>query len=215
MSDLRYDLLICILIGLGISFIPVKLLETVLPQVYEKHLEKHTVSEGDIGGVAPKDAFKAQNINDLLSHDTFTVVSPGMEYRNTGMGFYGDYCMYMLTLPSKETVAALINEDSVQRTDDDIFKGDSILPLGKIVYEDLSANPTFLNQIEAAEKLSRTDFYVDMRGNGWHYGQEDFFEFPILIARFLTIVISFPILHTIGSKIGIFPYFFEPKNKED
>lgn len=210
---LRYDLLICILIGLGLSFIPVKILEAVLPQAYEKHIEKHTVSEGDIGGVAPKDTFKAQNINDLLSHDTFTVVSPGMEYRNIGMGYYGDYCMYMLTLPSKETIAAIINESSVQRTDDDIFMGDSILPVGKIIYEDLSAHPTFLGQIEAVQKLSRTDFYVDMLGTGGYYDQEDFFELPILVARFLTIVISFPILHTIGSKIGIFPYFFEPKNK--
>lgn len=211
--SLRYDILLCLLIGIGLSFIPVKIIEAMLPKAYETYSKEHTVSEGTIGGIAPEDTFKAQNIEDLLSHDTFTVVSPGMEYRNKGLGYYGNYSMYMLTLPSQETVAAIINEESVKRSED-IFIGDSILPVGKIVYEDLSQNQTFLHQIEAAEKLSRTDFYVDMLGNGGKLGQDDFNEIPILLARYLTVIISFPILHMIGSRIGIFPYFFEPKNKK-
>ncbi len=31
--------------------------------------------------------FRAENINDLLSHDTFTVVSEGIKYQNEGGDF--------------------------------------------------------------------------------------------------------------------------------
>ena len=77
-----------------------KIAEKVLPQKYEEYSKEHTVEEGDIGGVAKEDVFKAQSIEDLLSHDTFTVVSPGIEYRNRGGGFYNDGYMDALTLPN-------------------------------------------------------------------------------------------------------------------
>ena len=86
---------------------------------------------------------------------------------------------------------------------------------GKIVYEDLTQNPTFLSQIQYSEKLTRTDIYIDMLGNGGKLSQEDYTEAPTLILQLGTIIIAFPILHYIGSKIGIFPYFFEPKEKKN
>lgn len=212
-THLRYDILLCLLIGLMLSYIPVRIIEAILPGVYESYVEKHTVAEGDIGGIAGENISRARRIKDLLDHDTFTVVSPGTEYKNKGAGYYKNHYMYMLTLPSGETVAAIINEESVQRTEDDFFSEDSILPVGCIVYEDLTQNQTFLNQIESNENLSRTDFYIDMMGNGGKVSQQDYYDFPIDLARAITIVISFPILHMLGSRIGIFPYFFEPKNK--
>lgn len=212
-THLRYDILLCLLIGLMLSYIPVRIIEAILPGVYESYVEKHTVAEGDIGGIAGENISRARRIKDLLDHDTFTVVSPGTEYKNKGAGYYKNHYMQMLTLPSGETVAAIINEESVQRTEDDFFSEDSILPVGCIVYEDLTQNQTFLNQIEYNENLSRTDFYIDMMGNGGKVSQQDYYDFPIDLARAITIIISFPILHMLGSRIGIFPYFFEPKNK--
>ena len=122
--------------------------------------------------------------------------------------------MQALTLPSGEKIAAIINNDSVQKTGETIYDGDSILPVGKIVYEDLSKDEYFINQIEYKEKLSRTDFYIDMLGEGGKVSQEDYTEAPTIIIQIVTVLIAFPIFHAIGSKIGIFPYFFPPKEKK-
>ena len=127
----------------------------------------------------------------------------GIEYRNKGGGYYNNYYMHALTLPSGERVAAVINSDSVQSMG------------GKIVYEDLTQNEYFIGQIEYSEDLTRTDFYIDMIGTGGRLSQEDYSELPTLLAQFLTVIIAFPILHALGSKFGLFPYFFEPKEKED
>lgn len=211
---LRYDIWICLLIAFLISLGTVKITEQILPQKYETYVKEHTVADGDIGGKADESVYRAQNVEDLLSHETFTVVSPGIEYRNHGSGYYGSYYMQALTLPSGERVAACINNDSVQQTGETIFDGDNILPVGKIVYEDLTQNQTFLDQIQFKEDLSRTDFYVDMTGNGGIMSEENYAEAPKLMVQVLTVIIAFPILHMIGSKIGIFPTFFTIKKKE-
>lgn len=212
--SLRFDIWLCLALSVLLSFIPVKIAEKVLPKQYEKYVEDHTVEMGAIGGIADENVYRVQNIDELLTHDTFTVISPGIEYRNHGAGYYGKYYMQALTLPSGEKIAAIINNDSVQKTGETIYDGDSILPVGKIVYEDLSKDEYFINQIEYKEKLSRTDFYIDMLGEGGKVSQEDYTEAPIIIIQIVTVLIAFPIFHAIGSKIGIFPYFFPPKEKK-
>ena len=211
---LRFDIWLCLALSVLLSFIPVKIAEKMLPKQYEKYVEEYTVENGAIGGIADENVHRAQNIEELLSHDTFTVISPGIEYRNRGSGYHGKYYMQALTLPSGEKIAAIINNDSVQKTGETIYDGDSILPVGKIVYEDLSKDEYFINQIEYKEKLSRTDFYIDMLGEGGKVSQEDYTEAPIIIIQIVTVLIAFPIFHAIGSKIGIFPYFFPPKEKK-
>lgn len=206
---------ITLLLAYVISLIPVAIIKKSLPEKYEDYKNEHTVSDGDIGGIAGEDVFRAQSIEDLLSHDTFTVISPGIEYRNKGAGYYGNYYMQVLTLPSGERVAAIYNTESVQKVGDSIYSGDSILPVGKIVYEDLTQNETFINQIEYKEKLSRTDFYVDMMGTGGKVSESDFGEAKTLPVQMITVVVAFPIIHALGSKIGVFPYFFAPKKKKE
>lgn len=159
--------------------------------------------------------FRAQNIEDLLSHDTFTIVSPGIEYRNRGAGYYNNSYMYAVKLPSGEIIAARINMESVKRTGEDIYSGDSILPVGKIVYEDLNSSETFISQIEYKEKLSRKDFYIDMLGNGGKVSEENYTENSNTVIQIVTIIIAFPILHALGARIGIFPYFWAPKKKKN
>ena len=120
--------------------------------------------------------------------------------------------LYALTLPSGELVAARINSDSVVKEGDSIYSGNNILPVGKIVMANLTEDEYFINQIEYKEKLSRTDFYIDMVGEAEIVNSETFIDTPIILMQLVTILITFPIFHTIGSKLGIFPYFFEPRS---
>lgn len=211
---LRYDVWIClalsVLIGLGAA----KAAEKILPNLYQSYTEEHTVSDGEIGGIADESVYQAQSVDDLLSHDTFTIVSPGIEYCNRGAGYYGSHYMYAVTLPSGEKIAACINGDSVQRTGETIYDGDSILPVGQIVYEDLTSSENFLSQIEHSEPLSRTDFYIDMLGNGGKLSEEDYTRLPLTLIQLACVAVFFPIFHTIGSKLGLFPCFFTRKKKK-
>ena len=86
---------------------------------------------------------------------------------------------------------------------------------GKIVYEDLTQDTYFINQIEYSEELTRKDFYIDMLGEGGKLSEEDYTEAPILFSQLITVIIAFPILHALGSRFGIFPYFFPPKEIKD
>ncbi len=212
---LRFDIWLCLLVSVLLSMIPAKILENTMPKSYENYVEEHEVSDGEIGGIAGEDVFRAQNVEDLLSHDTFTIVSPGIEYRNKGAGYYSNFYMYAVTLPSGERVAARVNGDKVQKTGETIYDGDSILPVGKVVYEDLTQDTYFLNQIEYKEELSRKDFFVDMVGEGGVFNQQDYTELPIIFAQLITIFVTFPIAHYLGSKFGIFPYFFPPREKKE
>ena len=128
---LRFDIWLCLLMGFLLSFIPVKILENTLPKKYEEYVEEHSTEDGEIGGKAGENVFRAQNVEDLLSHDTFTVISPGIEYKNKGAGFYKNFYLYALTLPSGEIVSARINGENVQKTGESIYSGDSILPVRK------------------------------------------------------------------------------------
>lgn len=163
--------------------------------------------------MAGDDVFRAQSVEDLLRHDTFTVVSPGIEYRNRGAGYYGNWYMQALTLPSGELVAAVYNLDSVQ-IEGSYYTGEATLPVGRVVFEDLTENETFLHQIEFKEPLSRRDFYVDMMGTGGKVSQEDYGKPIVLSVQLVVTILFFPIFHALGATIGIFPYFFPPKNKK-
>lgn len=211
---LRFDIWLCLLFSVLLAMGAEKIANKFLVQKYEVHKEEHKVGMGEIGGKATEEVFRAQNIEDLLSHDTFTVISPGIEYRNKGAGYYKGMYLYALTLPSGEKVAARINNESVESDGDSIFSGNSTLPVGRIIKEDLSKDTYFIEQIEHKESLTRKDFYIDMVGKAEIASEESFIEGPIILIQLLTVLFTFPIFHTIGSKIGIFPYFFAPKNKK-
>lgn len=98
---------------------------------------------------------------------------------------------------------------------DDYYTTDKRLPLGRVVYEDLTSSETFLDQIQHSEPLSRTDFYVDMVGDTAVLNEEQATETPVLMVQLATIVVVMPLLHMLGSKLGIFPaYFVRKKNKK-
>lgn len=207
--DIWLSLLLAYLVGMGAAGIANK----ILPEKYEEHKQERQVDSGEVGGVADESVFRAQNIEDLLSHDIFTVISPGIEYKNKGGGFYHGYTMEALTLPSGELVAARINGDSVTHDGESIYDGDSTLPVGRVVKADLSDDKYFLEQIEYSAPLDRKDFYIDMVGEAEIQSEESFIETKVLIAQLLAIFLTFPIFHALGARIGIFPYFFAPKKK--
>lgn len=87
--------------------------------------------------------------------------------------------------------------------------------MGRVVFEDLSENETFMHQIEYKEPLSRHDFYVDMMGSGGKLSQEDYGQPVVLTVQLVVILLFFPIFHALGATFGIFPYFFPPKKKQE
>lgn len=212
---LRFDLWLCLLISFIISYIPTNIVKNIYVKNYDSYAEKHNVNENDIGGLASEEIKRVSSVEEILQNEKFTVVSSGIKYMNEGAGYHNNYYMYALTLPSGERIAALINMESVQNTGETIYDGDSIMPVGKIVYDDLSKDSNFLEQIEHSKKLSRYDFYIDMLGNGGKQNIEDYVEIPIIITRILSIIVCFILFHMLGSKIGIFPYFIEPKEKKN
>ncbi len=212
----RFDIWICLALGFLASLGVEAFITNLRTSQYEDHKAEHTVMGGEIGGPATFDTFRAESIKDLEEHETFTVISPGIEYRNRGAGYYNGMYLYALTLPSGEIVAARINTDNVAKVnpDDDYYTGDTILPIGQLITADLEDHETFLHQIEFKEPLSRHDFYIDMVGAGAIENPEDFIKAPALLAQLLTIAIVFAILHSIGSKIGLFPAFYTKKKSE-
>ena len=212
---LSFDAWLCLLLSMALAMGTGKLTELIVAPIYQQHLEDHRPVDGEIGGQAGEEVFRARSVEDLLSHDTFTVLSPGIQYRNRGSGYYDGRYFQALTLPSGELVAAWINGESVQEVGGtDYFSSDKILPVGRVIYEDLTKNETFLSQIEYSEPLSRRDFYVDMVGETAVLNEEQAFETPKLIVQLLTVVVTFPLFHMLGSKLGLFEAYFSFKKKK-
>lgn len=211
---LRFDIWLCLLIAYLAATGVGKIIDYMSPNDYQKYEEKHQVEEGKIGGKADKNVYKAKSVKDLLSHDTFTIVSKGIKFQNEGAGYYDGKYLYNVELSSGERVAAYINGDSVQRTGEDIYSGDSILPVGCIKYADLTESEDFLNQIEHGYQLTRKDFYIDMVGEAERMSEEDYDIFNKAIPQCIVGIIVFGICHTLGSQFGIFPAFFSFKKKK-
>lgn len=210
---LRFDIWLCMLLAYGFSLGTSKLTTMLLPPAYESYVEEHTVADGEIGGKAGVDIPRIQSVEELLKEERFTIVSPGIEYRNRGAGYHDGVYTYAVTLPSGEVIAAVINMENVQQ-EGDYYTSDHTLPVGQVVYDDLSKDEYFMKQIQYGGELSRTDFYVDMRGNGGTVSQEDYTGHYAGIVQVATIFISFPLFHSFGAHLGIFPFFITPKRKE-
>ena len=210
---LRFDIWLCMLLAYGLSLGTSKLTTMLLPPAYESYVEEHTVADGEIGGKARADIPRIQSVEELLKEERFTIVSPGIEYRNRGAGYHNGVYTYAVTLPSGEVIAAVINMENVQQ-EGDYYTSDHTLPVGQVVYDDLSKEEYLKKQIQYGGELSRTDFYVDMRGNGGTVSQEDYTGHYAGIVQVATIFISFPLFHSFGAHLGIFPFFITPKRKE-
>lgn len=211
---LRFDIWFCLLLSYLVAMGVGKSMDVLMPNAYEKYEQEHIVASGEIGGIALDDVFRVQNVDDILSHDQFTIISPGITYRNEGAGYFDGKYLYNVVLPSGQRVAAYINMDSVQQTGEDIYSGDSILPVGCVVKANLKEEENFMEQIEYGYPLSRTDFYIDMVGKGAKMNEETYSETSKIIPQLVSGFITFACVHALGSKFGIFPAFFSFKKKQ-
>ena len=208
----RFDMLICFLLAALMVFGTGKILPGFYSALYDRYLEAHTVTDGDIGGIAGDDVYRAQNVEELLSHDTFTVKVGESSVRIADTWYFGDIYLLNLELPSGERVAACINSDAMQEnSEDDSY----IMPVGKVVEADLSSDAEFLSRIERTYELSRTDFYLDMNGKrgSVFVSAETYDEKYTLYIEAAVAVISFFLFHVIGCKLGVFPPFIPRKKK--
>lgn len=212
---LPFDIWVCLALGCLVALGTGKIAENVTKVGYDAVAEARAPVDGEIGGRAGEEAFRAQSVEDLLSHETFTVVSHGIEYRNRGAGYYDGCYFQALTLPSGELVAAWINEESVEQLGEDYYTSDKVLPLGRVVHEDLTENKTFLEQIEYSEPLSRHDFYVDMVGETAIANEEETLDTAKVVTQVVTVLIVLPLTHMLGSKLGLWGYYFPPKKKKE
>lgn len=217
---MRLDIWLCLLLAYLAALGTGKLTVLLTATTYDSYVEAHTIQDGQVGGRAGPEVPRAQSVEDLLSLDTFTVESPGIEYRNRGAGYGDEGYFYMLTLPSGELVAALINEDAVQtdgfRDEDWInyYQGTTVLPVGRVVWKDLRADTRLIGQIEYSEPLTRTDFYLDMCNGGGTASKEHYSTRYEAMVQVLTVFLLFPLLHYAGSHLGVLPYLIPPRKKE-
>ena len=213
---LPFDVWACLGLSLLIAWGTGAIAQRVAEARYQVHVEAHAPVAGEVGGTAGPEVVRVQSVEEMLGQDLFTVVSPGIEYRNRGGGYYkGRYC-HAVTLPSGERVAAWVNGDSVQEEGGhDYYSSDKVLPVGRVVYEDLEADPTCLGQIEFKEPLSRHDLYIDMVGETAIASEEQVTDLSKTVTQVITVVVCFPLLHAAGSKLGLWGYYFAPKKEQE
>lgn len=216
MYRIRYDFLICLFLTCLVTWGAGKAARPLVMSTYDSYIKEKTVPDGDIGGRAGEDVFRAESVEDILSHGRFTFET---EYRNIfgrGGGRYGKVYLHSFMLPSGEMIAAAVNRDSVKELDDKAgYNGKCRLPVGKVVYENLEQDDVFIQQIEYNDALDRRDFYIDMLGEGGNVSKDMYPEPYVSAIQLFTAIIGFPFFHTIGSKIGLFPYLFPPKDLKE
>ena len=206
---LPVDAAICLGIAALISIPVGHFTNTLISDSFDTKKEALAPEAGNIGGLATDDVFRAESVDDMLSHDTFTVECLYRDAYGSANGYHDGMSLNRLTLSSGESVAYRANTENVVHTGGDSFSSDTIvLPVGKVVYEDLSKDTAFLSQIEYREPLSRTDFYVDMAGSAFMESKDQTVNVSSLWAQIITVVILYPIFHAIGSKIGLWESYF-------
>lgn len=211
-----FDMWACLALAVLLAWGTGTVAEKLAEKGYEVHAQAHAPVAGEIGGPAGEDVFRCGSVAELLEHDTaLTVVSPGIEYRNRGGGYYGGRYFHSLTLPSGERVAAWVNAEGIQEVGGyDYYSSDKILPLGRLVYEDLEKDASFLGQIEYKEPLSRHDFYIDMVGGTAVADRGQVLDVSKLMTQLATVAVCYPLLHAAGSKLGLWRSYFPPKKRE-
>lgn len=209
---IRYDVFFCLLIAFGAAYLAGMVVDKITARTYETYLESKEVADGEVGGVATDDIYRVTCVDDIRTHDLFTLETEGITYRNEGQAYFGSIYCYNVELPSGERVAMCINNKKVV-SEGDYYTGINTLPVGRLVEADLSEDETFMEQMnyKGEMPLSATDFYVDMVGEGSHVGEKTYKEGYRNWAQIIVGFLVFALVHNLGARIGIFPYFFASK----
>lgn len=211
---IRFDVLICIILSALVVLGTGKVLPVFYSALYDRYTRAHTVSDGDIGGEAGEDVYRVLSVEDILSHNTFTVQVEYGSLLTADSDYFGDIYLMNLELPSGERVAASINNDAMQQNYEENYY---IMPVGKVVEADLSEDAEFISGIERSDALSRTDFYLDMSGNSGSglVSAERYDEQYTIYIKAIVGVLCFIAFHVIGCKMGLFPRLIPMKRKKD
>ncbi len=211
-NRIRDDILFCFIIAFLLSAGAGALTQRAAEYGYDAYVARRGVPDGAVGGKAVDSTCRARSVEDLLSNQLFTVECSFDDAMSYGHGYYGKSYLRILPLDSGEMVAANINLDSTaMRPGTDFLDDDYIMPVGQVVYEDLTKDEKFMSRIESRHQLSRTDFYIDMWGTGQLKEKKDYIKTRVETARVATGVVSFVLLHMLGSGLGVFPYIFAPR----
>lgn len=84
------------------------------------------------------------------------------------------------------------------------------MPVGRVVYADLSGDESLLNQIEGDQALTRKDFYIDMQGRDELIDKEPYIEKRVGIVKTITAIVTFLLIHWLGASIGVFHTYLCP-----
>ena len=209
---IRFDVWLSFLLAFGVAYLAGLGVDKITEQTYQDYRESRQVEDGAVGGVATDDVYRITSIDDIRSHELFTLETEGIAYRNEGGGYFGSRFLDSVELPSGERVAMWINNENVV-SGGDYYTGINTLPVGRLVEADLASDESFMNQInhDGSRPLTATDFYVDMVGEGGYVSEDSYKEGFGSWARIITGCIMFCIIHNIGARIGIFPYIIAPK----
>lgn len=86
---IRNDVLICFIVAYLVTWGAGSLTERVAAQMYENYVESNRVADGEIGGKAGEEVFRVQSVEDILSHDRFTMVADINMVRVLAGGYFG------------------------------------------------------------------------------------------------------------------------------
>lgn len=210
---LRFDIWVCLLFAfLAATGAQWLLNRFVVDSAYESYYEEKTIADGEIGGKAGEEIFRAESVEDMQSHDLFTIIVDGMSYYNDGGAFSGDGYWNIVPMPSGERIAARLNNESIQHMGESIYQGETILPVGQLVEEPL--DETLAETLQRFQ-ITRTDLYIDMRGEGGPVTKQSFEENANIAVQMIIGIAVFAAVHTFGSKTGIFPAFFHFRKKDN
>lgn len=209
---MRFDVWLSFLLAFGVAWLVGLGVDKITVQTYEDYRESRQVADGEVGGIATDDVYRITCIDDIRSHELFTLETEGITYRNEGGGYFETRFLNSVLLPSGERVAMWINNENVV-SDKDYYTGINTLPVGRVVEADLAADESFMNQInhDGEHPLTATDFYVDMVGEGGYVSEDSYQESHRTWAQVIAGFIAFCIIHNLGARIGIFPYIIAPK----
>lgn len=214
MYKIRFDVLICIILSALVVLGTGKILPVFYSMIYDRYTQTHTVSDGEIGGKAGDDVYRVQNVEELLSHDTFTVQVEYGALLTADTAYFGDIYLLNIELPSGERVAACVNFDATQQNYEENYY---TMPVGRVVKTDLSEDAEFISGMKRSDTLSRTDFYLDMMGNGGSslVSEESYDEQYTIYIKAIAAVLSFIAFHVIGCKAGLFPRIIPVKKRKE
>ena len=217
----RLDLFICMLLAAGVFYLVWLAGTKIEAKVEEKKAVVETVdfANAETGLGAGEDIPRVTSFEELSAYrDCFTIEMTTSRYYNYGT-FEGDeYVWRAIKLDDDTVIAARVNEDNVQTTED----FDVILPIGKIVEEEPEVIDDIVECLEGKAVNYVPDAYIDMDGEADSTVKKEAITMTAMLLISLVPFVLFVVyillvfgIHAIFCKLGIFPPVFNKKRSAE